>query len=213
MVVAPRAGGEERTGVTRHVALLRGVNNVGGRTVAMAELRALVASLGHTDVQTYIQSGNVLFTPPATLGSTDDAADPLALAVEMETAILLGLGIRARVVVLSREDLAISVRNNPFPEQRNPKLLHAVFLPDPPQPELGSWLADAERGAWSHGSRDQVRIVGRTVYLHTPQGFPESELRRTLARAGGPTSTKTAGTARNWATVTRLLELCDNPSA
>ena len=46
-----------------HVALLRGVNNLGGKRVAMAELREVVTSLGHTDVMTYIQSGNVLFTP------------------------------------------------------------------------------------------------------------------------------------------------------
>lgn len=51
-------------------------------------------------------------------------------------------------------------------------------------------------------------MLGRTVYLHTPDGYPPSELRRVLARAGGPTSAAVAGTARNWATVTRLVELC-----
>ena len=45
-----------------HVVLLRGVNNLGGKKVAMAELREVVISLGHADVMTYIQSGNVLFT-------------------------------------------------------------------------------------------------------------------------------------------------------
>jgi uncharacterized protein (DUF1697 family) len=51
-------------------------------------------------------------------------------------------------------------------------------------------------------------LIGRTVYLHTPDGYPRSELRRVLAKAGGPTSARVAGTARNWATVSRLLELC-----
>jgi uncharacterized protein (DUF1697 family) len=51
-------------------------------------------------------------------------------------------------------------------------------------------------------------MLGRTVYLHTPDGYPNSELRRLLARKGGPTSAAVAGTARNWATVTRLVELC-----
>ena len=58
-----------------HVALLRGVNNLGGKTVAMAELREVATSLGHTDVMTYIQSGNVLFTPPPT-GGTRVAVTP-----------------------------------------------------------------------------------------------------------------------------------------
>jgi uncharacterized protein (DUF1697 family) len=51
-------------------------------------------------------------------------------------------------------------------------------------------------------------VLGRTVYLHTPDGYPRSELRRMLARAGGPTSALVAGTARNWTTVSRLAELC-----
>jgi hypothetical protein len=51
-------------------------------------------------------------------------------------------------------------------------------------------------------------VLGRAVYLHTPDGYPPSELRRVFARAGGPTSAALAGTARNWATVSRLVALC-----
>src|SRR5579859_7979792 len=47
-----------------HVALLRGINVGGGGKIAMADLRELVSSLGHADVATYIQSGNLVFTPP-----------------------------------------------------------------------------------------------------------------------------------------------------
>jgi uncharacterized protein (DUF1697 family) len=188
--------------------LLRGVNNLGGKKVAMAELREVVASLGHADVMTYIQSGNVLFTPPSAGGSKGGGADATALAAELEQAIAAGLGVRARAVVLSREELARCVRDNPYPGQADPKLLHAVFLPEVPGPSLAAWLADAERQVQAKGSRDQARARGRTVYLHTPDGYPRSELRRALTRAGGPTSAAVAGTARNWATVTRLAELC-----
>jgi uncharacterized protein (DUF1697 family) len=73
---------------------------------------------------------------------------------------------------------------------------------------MAAWIADAEQQVWASGSRDQTRMLGRTVYLHTPDGYPRSELRRVLARAGGPTSARVAGTARNWATVTKLLKLC-----
>jgi uncharacterized protein (DUF1697 family) len=188
--------------------LLRGVNNLGGNKVAMAELREVMTSLGHADVMTYIQSGNVLFTPPPAGGSTGDSADTAALAAELEQAIAAKLGVRARAVVLSREELARCVRDNPYPGQADPKLLHAVFLPEAPGPSLAAWLADAERQVQAKGSRDQARLVGRTVYLHTPDGYPPSELRRALAKAGGPASARVAGTARNWATVSRLLELC-----
>jgi uncharacterized protein (DUF1697 family) len=191
-----------------HVALLRGVNNLGSKKVTMAELRQVVSSLGHANVMTYIQSGNVLFTPRPADDGAPGPADTAALAAELERAVADSIGVRARAVVLSREDLARAVRDNPYPGQANPRLLHAVFLPEAPAPSLAAWLADAQRQVQAKGSRDQVRVLGRTVYLHTPDGYPRSELRRVLARAGGPTSASVAGTARNWATVSRLAELC-----
>jgi uncharacterized protein (DUF1697 family) len=60
----------------------------------------------------------------------------------------------------------------------------------------------------ANGGQDEAKLLGRVVYLHTPEGYPRSELRRGLARAGGPTSASVAGTARNWATVCRLVQLC-----
>jgi uncharacterized protein (DUF1697 family) len=196
------------SGVPTHVVLLRGVNNLGGKKVAMAELRELVTSLGHSDVMTYIQSGNVLFTPRLTDGRTAARTDAAALAAELERAIADVTGVRARAVVLSREDLARCVRDNPYPGETNPRLLHAVFLPEIPGPGLSAWVAGAERQVRATGSRDEARVLGRTVYLHTPDGYPRSELRRVLARTGGPTSAPVGGTARNWTTVSKLAELC-----
>src|SRR5580693_8022221 len=179
----------------------------------MAELREVATSLGHTDVMTYIQSGNVLFTPrPAggTAGRTGTAgrADTAALAAELEQAIAGRTGVQARAVVLSRGELARCVHDNPYPGQTDPRLLHAVFLPEVPGPALAAWVTDAERQVRANGSRDEAQVLGRTVYLHTPDGYPPSELRRVLARAGGPTSAAVAGTARNWATVSKLVSLC-----
>jgi uncharacterized protein (DUF1697 family) len=194
--------------VPSHVALLRGVNNLGGKTIAMARLREVVISLGHTNVRTYIQSGNVLFTPRLADTTTAGRMDTAALAAELEQAIGDDIGVRARAVVLSHTELAHCVRDNPYPGQADNTLLHAVFLPEVPGPGLSAWVADAERQARANGSRDEAEVLGRTVYLHTPDGYPRSELRRALARVGGPTSAAVAGTARNWATVSRLLELC-----
>ncbi len=191
-----------------HVVLLRGINNLASKKVAMAVLQEVVTSLGHTDVMTYIQSGNVLFTPRLTDSRTAVRTDAAALAAELERAIADGIGVRARAVVLSREELASCMRDNPYPSETNPKLLHAVFLPEVPGPGLAAWVADAERQVRAKGSRDGAQVLDRTVYLHTPDGYPRSELRRVLARAGGPTSAPVAGTARNWATVSRLAELC-----
>ena len=185
-----------------HVALLRGIN-VGGRNkVAMADLREVVSSLGHTGVTTYIQSGNVVFTAAG-------AAEPAALAAGLERAIAAALGVSPRVVVVSRDELAQVVRDNPYPDEPNPKAVHAVFLTGDPGPETADAIAAAQQAAAAKGSRDTAQLVGRTLYLHTPDGFGRSELAAQLSRAGRPGDT---GTGRNWATVTKLLAMCDDPS-
>jgi uncharacterized protein (DUF1697 family) len=167
-----------------------------------------VTSLGHAEVVTCIQSGNVLFTPRLAGSTAAARAGTATLAAELERAIAECTGLRARAVVLSGEELAGCVRDNPYPGETTPRLLHAVFLPEVPGPGLAAWVADAGRQVRANGCRDRAQLLGRTVYLHTPDGYPPSELRRVLARAGGPTSARVAGTARNWATVSRLAELC-----
>jgi uncharacterized protein (DUF1697 family) len=194
--------------VPTYVALLRGVNNLGSKMVTMAELRAVVTALGHNDVATYIQSGNLLFTPRPAATDAAGGEDTAVLAAELERAIADSVGVQARAVVLSAAELARCVRDNPYPHQADPRMLHAVFLPEPPGSGLAAWVADAERQVRADGSRDEARVSGRTVYLHTPDGYPRSLLRRVLARTGGPTSAAVGGTARNWATVSRLLDLC-----
>jgi uncharacterized protein (DUF1697 family) len=193
-----------------HIALLRGINLGGHNRVAMPELRKVVASLGHDDVATYIQSGNVLFTPSqAGTGQTDTAA----LAAGLERAIADELGVQAGVVVLSRDELAQVAAGNPYPDEPEPRCVHVVFLPAEPEPGQADWLAAIQRQVAGKGSRDEVALVGRAVFLHTPDGYGRSELAKLLGRSGGPMSVKSAGTARNWATVCKLLALCDAASA
>ena len=181
----------------RYVALLRGIN-VGGRNkVAMADLRQVAESLGHTEVATYIQSGNLVFT------SDDDSANGLAEALEQE--IARSLAVRPAVVVLSRADLAQVIADNPFPGESNPKALHAVFRREALTADAVEAIAAAEQKARAKGSPDEVIVVGRTLFLRTPDGLGRSELAAQLARVGS----QAAGTARNWSTVNRLLAMLD----
>jgi uncharacterized protein (DUF1697 family) len=184
-----------------HVALLRGINLGGRNRVAMADLRSVVSELGHAGVSTYIQSGNVLFT-----ASLD--ADTSALAEVMTAAIATKLGVTAPVVVLSRGELAKVIADNPYPSEPNPKCLHAVFRAAPAEPDLLRRIAEAVSLAVSKGSRDSVQSVGRTLYLHTPDGYGRSELAQALLRIVSSSKASMTGTARNWATVTKLLSLC-----
>lgn len=185
--------------VPTHVALLRGIN-VGGRNkLAMADLRRVVASLGHTDASTYIQSGNVVFT------AADPDASSEQLADGTEAAIAGQLGREVPVVVVSGDDLREVVRSNPFSKERDPKALHAVFCRSAAGPDQVAAVASAVERARAKGSRDDARVMGRVVYLRTPEGLGRSQLAAQLNRRGQ--SALPVGTARNWATVTTLLQL------
>ena len=188
-----------------HVALLRGIN-VGGRNkVPMAGLREVVASLGHTGVTTYIQSGNVLFST----GEEDTAK----LASALEAAISEAFGLWSSVVVLSRDELARILDANPYRDEPNPRLVHVVFLNAELPPGVLERIKAAETASAAKGGRDTVTAIGPALFLHTPDGYGISELAQALFRIiGAPGKTGKQGiaaTARNWATATKLLSLCE----
>ena len=186
-----------------HVALLRGIN-VGGRNkVSMPDLRDAVSSLGHEDVATYIQSGNVVFTTRET--------DTAKLSAALGDAIGERTGVQCQVIVLSGAELAQVAQDNPYSGEPDPKAVHVVFLPAAPSPEMIASVAEAQDTAARKGSRDKARYVGRALYLHTPDGFGRSELATLLTRAARPLSKQGAGTARNLATVRKLLDMCGVP--
>jgi uncharacterized protein (DUF1697 family) len=179
----------------RYLALLRGIN-VGGRNkVAMTDLRDVATRLGHTDVATYIQSGNLLFTCPGT--------DVTSIADTLETQIATRLGVRPAVVVMSGRELAQVIKDNPFPAEANPKCLHAVFRRDVVDEDGIAAVSAAVEQARAAGSRDDATVVGRTLFLRTPDGLGRSELAALLARS----KVQSAGTARNWTTVTKLMSM------
>jgi uncharacterized protein (DUF1697 family) len=187
-----------------HVALLRGIN-VGGRNkVPMADLREVVASLGHTGVSTYIQSGNVLFST-----AEEDTAK---LAAALESAIEERFGIWSSVVVLSRDELAQVLAANPYPDEPNPKMVHVVFLNAELPGSLLERISAAESAAAAKGSRDTAQLAGQALFLHTPDGFGTSELAQNVFKIIAPPKKSGPGlaaTARNWATATKLLSLCE----
>jgi uncharacterized protein (DUF1697 family) len=185
-----------------HVSLLRGINVGGNKKVAMADLRAVVGELGHADVSTYINSGNVLFTPPP-------GQDSAAMARDMSAAIAAKLGVSSSVVVVTRDELAQVIADTPYGEEPDPRRVHAVFLSGPPGPELLGKIDAAVTAAAARGSRDSVRGIDRVLYLHTPDGFGRSEVAEATMKIVGAPKAGVIATARNWATVSKLLALCD----
>ncbi len=183
-----------------HVALLRGIN-VGGRNkIGMADLRTAVSSLGFSEVSTYIQSGNVLFSTRET--------DTTVLAQELGEKIASTFVVNAGVVVVTRDQLAAILSQNPYTGEPNPKYVHVVFLGAEPDQALLDRIAAAGEAAAAKGTRDSVTVRGRVMYLHTPDGYGTSDLSQAVMRI----STSVNGTARNMATTTKLLAMCDGAS-
>jgi uncharacterized protein (DUF1697 family) len=172
--------------VPTYVALLRGVNVGGHNKLPMARLRELGAEIGE-DVQTYLQSGNLV------LRSTSKAADVRAA---LEQRLAAELGKPATALVLNAAQLRRVRDANPFPDERDPRKLHVVFLVErPPAARLKAF----DPAAWAP---EELRVVGTTAYLHLPDGLGRSKLAAAVAKLLG-----VAGTARNWRTVEALVEL------
>ena len=172
--------------MTTCIALLRGINVGRAKRIAMADLRALFEALGHGNVRTLLNSGNVVFEA--------NAAEVGTWARAIEAAIVAEFGFAVAVVVLEAEVLAEIIRDNPF---RVDAAAQSKFLVgfvssattlDHARPLLArDWVPDA------------FAIGARAVYLGCADGILESPLFSAFERA-----TQGAATSRNWATVLKL---------
>jgi uncharacterized protein (DUF1697 family) len=176
--------------VSVRVALLRGIN-VGGKTqVPMDQLKSLFASLGHEDVATYIQSGNVIFRSAP--------GDERKIATDLEQRIAETFAVAARVLLRTPAELESIATGNPFLDrQGDPTKLHVVLLDAPPAAEA---IAELDPG---RSPPDEFSVHGREIYLHLPNGFGRSKLSIDYfeSRLGA------VATARNWRTLLKLREL------
>ena len=148
-----------------YVAMLRGINVSGKNKIKMSELQALFVGLGHVDVTTYIQSGNVVFK--------SDEKRVVALTAAIEQRIVRELGFEVPVVLRTKAELAKVIADNPFGAGHLAKV-HVTFLAKKPDAAVVRALAD-------HSSPpDEFRIVGREVFLHCPSGYGNTKLNNTF---------------------------------
>jgi len=165
--------------VTTYFAFLRGINVTGNNMMRMADLKALCTSLGFRDVQTVLQSGNVLFRARR------------ATAKQIEDAV----GVR--VMLRTEAELREVVANNPFEPVRNPSQLLVAFLERDAPADAEARLRNAYKGP------DAFHVGRRELYCDYLEGLGKSKLTHTLLER----TLGMAATMRNWNTVTRLLSL------
>lgn len=174
--------------MTRCALLVRGVN-VGAKKLVMAELRDLLTGLGLTDVRTVLNSGNAVFT-------TDRS--PAELEPVLEAALADGLGMRARCLVRTGEELAAVLAGHPFPAlATNGSRMVALFTSVDPPPEV---LAEHDPRLLDPGN---VALGERVVYQWCPDGvLAAPDVTALLMKRWG-----VAVTGRSWNTVEKLVAL------
>lgn len=178
-----------------YIVLFRGINVGGANILPMKELASLLDRMGFGNVQTYIQSGNVVFQSAAT--------DPKQLSQAIRTAVGESHGLAAEVLVLSIDELHDAMASNPFTDgDPDPKTLHLFFLASAPTDP------DVVRLDAIRSTSERYQLAGSVLYLHAPEGIGRSKLAANVERAIGVTAT-----ARNWRTVTKLMSMAEDLAA
>lgn len=179
-----------------YIALLRGINVGGKRIIKMAELKNVLLALGLKDVNTYIQSGNVLFR-------LDEKVDVLAVQGEIEKEIKRVWGFDVPVVMRSVGELEQLIKRCPFSDdevkqaerQSGKESLYVSFMASVPGNERVNLLKAYESECESYF------VIGREVYLLFRYSIRNSKLASNLQKVD------VASTVRNWKTVNKLYEL------
>ncbi len=168
------------------ILLLRGINVGGKHQLPMKELRETLVEVGCTDIETYIQSGNVVFTNPM--------RSETKLTQSIEDAIERRFQFRPAALLFSPKFLRQAIEENPYLQaESQPKAVHFFFLAKAANnPDLASLEAIAT-------ATEKFSLIDRVLYLYTPDGLGKSKLASCIEKRLGVQTT-----ARNYNTVAML---------
>ena len=175
-----------------YICILRGINVSGHKIIKMDELKNLFQKLGFNAVQTYIQSGNVVFK--------SEEANQRELELLIANRILEVFGFDVPVLVKSNKELQFIFENNPFLKKGITDIskLHVTFLSELPNAELVKQFSEFDFGT------DEYLIEKSTIYIHCPiNGYGNSKISNQFIE----NKLKLNATTRNWKTITQLVDL------
>lgn len=171
--------------------MLRGINVSGRKIVRMEQLRQSCAALGFGGVQTYVQSGNIIFA--------DAGRSPARLSKFIADAILRDFGFAAPVLVKTSNEMRDVIAKNPFLKEEaiDRSKLHVTFLFDAAPNDGLKKLAAISSGP------DRFYATGRKIYLYCPGGYGRTKLSNSALEK----ALSVEATTRNWRTVETLFEM------
>jgi len=172
--------------------MLRGINVGASRKVPMADLKKLSENMGLLNIQTYIQSGNLVF----------ELAKPETIPIlenRLQQAFSETFGFDIPVIIRTAEEIAKSIANNPFWNEKDAEIerLHLTFLKEIPSPEL------VEKIKQLQFLPDRFEIIGNDVFVYCENGYGRSKISNDFFEK----KLKIPATTRNWKTVMKLHEM------
>jgi uncharacterized protein (DUF1697 family) len=176
--------------MTKFIALLRGINVSGQKQIKMPDLKSLFEESGFQNFETYIQSGNVIFTSKEKL--------PEKLEQKISLAIKRKFGFDVQIIVLTPEEIEYVLNNNPFiKKKKQSEKLYVTFLAKSPSNENINKLNAIDY------SPEEYIIDGRYIYLFVPNGYGKAKLNNNFFES----KLNVSATTRNWKTVNKMFEL------
>jgi uncharacterized protein (DUF1697 family) len=177
--------------VPAYIAMLRGINVGGQKIIRMEQLRRSCAVLGFKNVETYVQSGNIVF-----LAAKES---PSALSKRISEGIRHDYGFPVPVLVRTAKEMEDVIRSNPFLKEKDIDAvkLHVTFLSNAP---LQSALKRLET---LPVQSDRFHAGRREIYLYCPDGYGRTKLSNTAFEK----VLIVEATTRNWKTVNTLFEM------
>jgi uncharacterized protein (DUF1697 family) len=174
------------------ISMLRGINVGGSKPIRMADLKAAYETLGLLNVQTYVNSGNVVFD--------DSKLTAPELATKIQAQLKKSFGHDIPVIIRTTADLKKVITHNPFlkgDREINLERLYITFLAATPA------KADVKNLVVPQAQDDEFIIKGQEVFLYCPMGYGNTKLSNNLFEK----KLKTAATSRNWRTVNALYQM------
>lgn len=177
--------------MTKHIALVRGINVGGKNMVKMADLKAMLTDLGLDEPRTLLQSGNMVFR--------SSGLSPRELEEKIEDAAKKTLGLSALFYVRTAAEWDEVIAGNPFAEEakKDPGHLLVHFFKSELDGKAVTAVADAIKGP------EKVKAIGRHLYVVYPDGIGTS----TIGKTPGWNKLTAEGSGRNWNTILKLAAL------
>ena len=177
--------------MTKHLALLRGINVSGHNMIKMDALQKMLENMGFQNVETYIQSGNVF------VDSEDENAASVGFKIKQEISKVFGYDVPA--VMVTKSDLENCFKNNPFLKDKNcdTKKLYVAFISKELTPLA---LNDLKI---SQFKPDEAAIDSSRIFIKYDVGAGKTRLDQKYIEK----KLNVTATMRNWNTVTKLLEM------